>query len=386
MRTCMSLIVWTALAVSCGAAHAEDADALYNEGVTNLKLANNGDASKVVPAARAFAKASILYERVKNYEAAIKANSCLYWCKKGMTLADAEAFAKGEAALAEKMRQVQISPPKHKALSYLRSAKKFAADYPDERLLIAVRFYEVADRFVGTSVSLEAQRLSLDAMQKIRPATPQAPAPAGKQLAAPAPEGGLADLPRVRSARATFDKNAKKACDDYTKNLDRLIKLASRKGSLSIATTLQAERDAIDPADPDFSDCEDKNVTRYRDQYNKRLQYAVALFIKALELAAKSELRKGNLVTAQQLGAQRDALVIRGRWEQIGAKRRFVWTVKKDGTMWVRGYDGTLHPGTCSVTADGIFLTRHNGVPQKCTLTQNKYLKSSKLSFKKLYY
>src|SRR5207248_2753681 len=106
----------------------------------------------------------------------------LYWCKKKMNLADMEAFINGgEAAVAATIKNVDAKKVEaSEAEKWLARAETFAKRKPAEHLLIAIRFFEVADRFKGGDVSLRAQERSLNEMTLAQqnPATPQSPKPA----------------------------------------------------------------------------------------------------------------------------------------------------------------------------------------------------------------
>lgn len=156
---------------------ADDPDALRQQGIEALKE-SQANPPVIVVAARAFAKASALYEAAGESEKSVEMNSFLYWCKKKMTMADIDAFTKGgEEAVATKITAVEkIAPKAEEAQVWFDRAEKFAQANPSEHLLIAVRFFEVADRFKGSDASLKAQDRSLKE---------QVQAAAGKAAAAP---------------------------------------------------------------------------------------------------------------------------------------------------------------------------------------------------------
>jgi len=144
---------------------AEDADDLHQEGIAALKDSQTNPAA-IVMAARCFAKASALYEAGGKTDLAVEMNSYLYWCKKKMTLADIDAFLKGaEGNVSERFTAVDkkvIAPSESQ--TFLDRADAFARTNPDAHLLIAVRYFEVADRFKGSDPSLKAQEKSLKEM------------------------------------------------------------------------------------------------------------------------------------------------------------------------------------------------------------------------------
>ncbi len=142
--------------------HAEDADEVREKGIAALKDSQTNPRA-IVEAARFFVKAAALYGDAGNEEKNVEMNSFLYWCKKKMTLADIEQFTKGgEDAVASKLAAVEKAAPKaDDAQKWFDRADQFAKKNPDEHLLIAIRFFEVADRFKGSDASFAAQERSL---------------------------------------------------------------------------------------------------------------------------------------------------------------------------------------------------------------------------------
>ncbi len=140
---------------------AEDADEVRERGVTALKE-SQANPRAIVDAARFFVKAGELYNTAGNEEKVVEMNSFLYWCKKKMTLEDIDAFTKGgEAHVTSKLEAVEKAVPKDDAQKVFDRAEQFAKTYSNEHLLIAVRFFEVADRFKGTDAALRAMDRSL---------------------------------------------------------------------------------------------------------------------------------------------------------------------------------------------------------------------------------
>jgi len=141
---------------------AEDVAEIREKGIRALKESESNPRS-IVEAARAFLKAADLYTAAGNDEQATEMNSFLYWCKKKMTLQDIEQFTKsGNTAIVEKLEAVEkIAPKADEAQKWFDRAEKYAKDNPNEHYLIAVRFFEVASRFIGTKESIAAQERSL---------------------------------------------------------------------------------------------------------------------------------------------------------------------------------------------------------------------------------
>src|SRR3954462_15026481 len=82
-------------------AFAEDAEAVYQEGVAKLRLAQS-DHSALVPATKLLAKASAMFEAAGDETKSAEVNSCLYWAKKKMTLADTQVI-KGNAEVSKRL-------------------------------------------------------------------------------------------------------------------------------------------------------------------------------------------------------------------------------------------------------------------------------------------
>ncbi len=87
-------------------------------------------------------------------------NSLIYWTRKMMPLDSGKS-----------PRPTPTPRPQPRTSSSLgkrqfEAAERYARENPDKPFLIAVRFYEVATRYAGTSWSIKAQRLALDYQKK----------------------------------------------------------------------------------------------------------------------------------------------------------------------------------------------------------------------------
>jgi hypothetical protein len=151
---------------------AETPDQIRDRGFEALKAAQSDD-TKTVEAARLLAQAAEAYEKAGDDNAASELGSYLYWCKKRMTLAQAETFAKsGDSGKRITAKLDVVASQKVAATEagkWLEKAEAFAVAHPNDPLLCAIRYFEVADRFVGSQESLIAQRKSLDLMGKVVP-------------------------------------------------------------------------------------------------------------------------------------------------------------------------------------------------------------------------
>src|SRR5205823_3526140 len=108
----------------------------------------------------------------KNDDKATEMNSFLYWCKKKMTLQQMDAFLKGgdavNATVARRMKELEEAPKADEAQTYFDRAIAYANAHSDEHYLIAVRFFEVADRFKGSDTGLQATDRSQKKCNKLR--------------------------------------------------------------------------------------------------------------------------------------------------------------------------------------------------------------------------
>ena len=141
----------------------EDAAALQQVRHRRAESESQLEPKLIVTAARCFAKAAALYEAQNDEEHAVETNSYLYWCKKKMTLADIEEFTKGlDTGIAERVAAVAKKVEVSEAQKWFERAEGFAEKHASDHLLVAIRFFEVADRFKGTEQSFTAQDRSLE--------------------------------------------------------------------------------------------------------------------------------------------------------------------------------------------------------------------------------
>lgn len=146
-------------------AFGEDAESVYKEGVAKLRLAQT-DHSALVPATKLLAQAAALFEAAGDDAKSAEVNSCLYWAKKKMTLADTQAI-KGNAEVAKRLVQTEKEIPVNEAEAMLKRADAFAQGHADDPLLIAIRYYEVGDRFKDNEFGRKAIELTLKYMQQV---------------------------------------------------------------------------------------------------------------------------------------------------------------------------------------------------------------------------
>jgi len=140
---------------------AEEPDVIYKQGIAKLREAQ-ADHSALVPATKLLAQAAALYEAAGDEAKAAEVNSCLYWARKKMTLADTAAV-KGDAQISQRLEAVAKPIPVDDAKAMLAKADEFAKTHADDPLLVAIRYFEVGDRFKDS----EAIEKSLKAMQEV---------------------------------------------------------------------------------------------------------------------------------------------------------------------------------------------------------------------------
>jgi len=188
--------------------------------------ASDSDTTRTVEAALAFSSALQIYEAASDHEKAREMQANIFWCKKRMNIDDLERFVatKGKdpkvaADLARIDQVVDRKIPVEQAETYLTDADRYALENPDQGFLIAVRYFEVAERFAGTPASLKAQRKSLDFQAK---ASPTRNAAEGETLftrLAKPPEGRQ-PIPAAAEQKTAKDAVRKLFKDDFAERKD----------------------------------------------------------------------------------------------------------------------------------------------------------------------
>ena len=148
-----------------------EAEALVARGQQAMADSNNNPRLSV-DAAIAFSKSLKYYEQAGDTDKICDIEANIFWCKKRMNLDDIKAFLQqksgdkyAEAALAKADSVVKREVTQEQAAEYFARAEKFATRNPANFEQISVRYFEVAERFVGTEVGIKAQKLSLAAQQ-----------------------------------------------------------------------------------------------------------------------------------------------------------------------------------------------------------------------------
>ncbi|MBA3700497.1 MAG: hypothetical protein H0W78_16750 [Planctomycetes bacterium] len=149
----------------------EEAAVLVVQGKEAM-IESNDNPRRSVDAAVAFSKALKYYETTGDTDTICDLEANIFWCKKRMNLDDVKSFVAQKsgdktvvAALAKVDKVANKEVTADKADEYFSRAEKFASKNPENFEQISVRYFEVAERFVGTEVGIKAQKLSLVAQQ-----------------------------------------------------------------------------------------------------------------------------------------------------------------------------------------------------------------------------
>jgi hypothetical protein len=193
------LLVLLATGLGWAADTASAPQAIAERGMTAMKDSFQRPAA-IIDAAMSFSEARRLYQDQSDIEHVCEMQAYLFWCKRRMNLDELRSFVgqKDEARLSKAVSlvdEVAAKPvPSGEAQAYFDRARSYADQHPANHLEIAMRYFEVAERFQGSELSLKAQRISLDEQQRhlasLKDAPPVAatPAPApATPVTAPAP-------------------------------------------------------------------------------------------------------------------------------------------------------------------------------------------------------
>jgi hypothetical protein len=154
----------------------EEAEGFAKQGRQSLQSYRRDQAGSphaVVDAALAFTEAHKRYLELGDQDEIAEMQASIFWCKKQMNLDAVKEYLarKGdaksaEAALARIDAVADAKVDSSEQQQYFDRAAKYATDHPDDFSGISIRYFEVAERFAGSPVAIEAQRKSLDAQQK----------------------------------------------------------------------------------------------------------------------------------------------------------------------------------------------------------------------------
>jgi sulfatase modifying factor 1 len=150
----------------------KEADQLIADGRAAMQEASK-DRVRAVAAAVALSRAAAYFEAKGMADRADDLEASIFWCTKHMDADDIKAYIAqrpGDASVTEALAKAQAlasrDVPQSEATGYFERAEAFAKAHPADFGQIAARYFEVAERFAGSETSLEAQKLSLEALQQ----------------------------------------------------------------------------------------------------------------------------------------------------------------------------------------------------------------------------
>jgi hypothetical protein len=198
------------------------AERLITSGYVAMQ-ASNQDPGKSVDAAFAFTEALPIVTAAGDTERARELQANLFWCRKRMNHEALDRYLAGSGSVdktvvAQIDAKVTAAVDPKEADAWMQAADLYAIEHPGEGLRIAIRYFEVAERFVGTKASLEAQRKSLDYQASSATATKQAKRETLFTQPAKVASGRqpVPDSKEVRSAVGQIRKDNKAAYADRT--------------------------------------------------------------------------------------------------------------------------------------------------------------------------
>ena len=229
---CLSCQLWA------GDAPPTDKDpaALATAGMTLLREAD-AEPTKLVDAALVFHEAMVAYEVVGDSEGVCAMQANLFWCKKKMNLPTLESYLKAKGAdrtrIEAALKQVDATVAKPVEVSaapdYLARAEAFASKHADEPLAIAIRYFEVANRFPDHEAGRTAQAKSLEAMTSYSKApAPWADTIFSKSTVAPGERSPVPDAAAQKAALAAVKASFK---DEYSNTKERGVLAAKLLGT-----------------------------------------------------------------------------------------------------------------------------------------------------------
>ena len=218
------------------------ADALLAAGMAAMKE-SAATPGRAVDAILLFDQLLVLDKKLGDIDQECDVQANIFWCRKHLNIDEVKTYLaqKGsakpaEAVLAELKASGDQALPASDAETYFNRAHTYAQEHPDRPLQIAIRYFEVAERFQGTPSGLNAQRLSLEAQQlAISQESHQAETLFSKHEAAGDP-GARAAVPgadALKTATASI-KDTFKAEFAATRHHDRLVlvgKLIAQAGA-----------------------------------------------------------------------------------------------------------------------------------------------------------
>ena len=147
------------------------ADALVAAGMAAMKE-SSATPGRAVDAILLFDQVLALDKKLGDVDQECDMQANIFWCRKHLNIDEVKTYLaqKGSTKPADAvLTELKASSDQPLAASdaetYFNRAHTYAQEHPDRPLQIAIRYFEVAERFQGTPSGLNAQRLSLEAQQ-----------------------------------------------------------------------------------------------------------------------------------------------------------------------------------------------------------------------------
>lgn len=308
-----------------------EAKATMEQALVVLKSAD-GNQANLGNAMLKFTRLMEYYTAKQDEDRACDMQAYIYWCRKRLPEDAAASLSKakgtGDQALARKVEEmVGKELPNDSAEGYLSKVDAYAKANPGENLTIAVRYFEVADRFAGTRVSLKAQKSSLEAMQKASANLSSSLGnPFSKDLQIPtvSASGLPEEAQKITAASDAIVSNitAKTGLDLAKEKskaqevLSREFEAAQRKGDLDYMLLCQRQAKNLDDDEKGLSKSAKYSVEQYRIARLGIISKASMTVIderkkmaRALTTLQTEEVRKGNMAAAVTIKKSCDTLM-----------------------------------------------------------------------------
>ena len=204
---------------------ADEKSALGRKLLQTYRKDQVGNPNAVVDAAVAFTDAHKIYLEVQDTDAVSEMQANIFWCKKQMNLDAVKLYLTKEGktdALAQMNEVADKKVEANEGKAYLDRAKKFAGEHAEDLNGISIRYFEVAERFVGTPIGLEAQKLSLEAQNKYMQWLQSGGMARDTRFTKPSmvKSGARVAIPDDKSQKATVTDLKKLYAKDYNRRTD----------------------------------------------------------------------------------------------------------------------------------------------------------------------
>ena len=206
-------------------ASADEKSALGRKLLQTYRKDQAGNPNAVVDAAVAFTDAHKMYMELQDTDAVSEMQANIFWCKKQMNLDAVKLYLTKEGktdALAQMNEVADKKVETNEGKAYLDRAIKFAGEHAEDLNGISIRYFEVAERFVGTPIGLEAQKLSLEAQNKFMQWLQSGGMARDTRFTKPSvvKSGARVAIPDDKSQKATLTDLKKLYAKDYSRRTD----------------------------------------------------------------------------------------------------------------------------------------------------------------------